>query len=65
MDTVVCRAATDYAALDFFALSTEMIEEMMTDPNYLDWSNRQAHAAMQEHAARDEMRELHAACEEG
>jgi hypothetical protein len=65
MQSIAAQAPPDYAALDFFALSEAMIEEMMTDPAYLDFLNRQTYAAMQEHAARDEMRELHSACEEG
>jgi hypothetical protein len=77
MDTVVCRAATDYAALDFFTLTEAMIEEMMTDPAYLDFLNRewyaeqQANAAMAEAAAdraaerRQAAEGLFAACEDG
>jgi hypothetical protein len=65
MTSLLTRTPPDYAALDFFALSEAMIEEMMTDPFYLDWANRQHAAAMQEHAACDIYRELYAACEEG
>jgi hypothetical protein len=63
MTSLAAQAPPDYAALDFFALSEAMIEEMMTDPAYIDWQNRQYHAEQAEHAARDEYAELYAASE--
>jgi hypothetical protein len=77
MTSLLTRTPPDYAALDFFALSEAMIEEMMTDPAYLDFLNRewyaeqQANAAMAEATAdraaerRQASEAMHSACEDG
>jgi hypothetical protein len=67
MQSLLTRTPPDYAALDFFALSEAMIEEMMTDPAYRAWADREAYAEivardLEANAAAERYDEMHAAC---